>query len=479
MPTWSLLPRPQPGPATTAPTPGTPTFYLLVGATLGISAYLLTTTLFTLTTTTLVNPKRPQSQPPLNPTDTIPNTIPSPLLTHLPHLTPVQIASLPYPPDILPGGRSVPTPYGSIRVYEWGPPDAADKVLLIHGISTPCVALGALAHELVERGGCRVMVFDLFGRGYSDTPQGAGVEHDGRLYTTQILMVLASSPLAWTGDEGFHLVGYSFGGGLAVGFGRFFARMVRSVVVVAGSGLIRGGRHVGWRSRVLYSRGWLPEGVVRWFVRRRLMPKSGKGKGKGKGTGDGKGGRVVTETTMAAEVVDITRGPDDDDDGDDEGGEKLAGRHENSDASGGQSFDNAVLFPGRPQLTVSSVMEWQLRNHQGFIPAFVSSIRYAPIYDQQEDWLALGKMLAERRERPDTPGLRGGKLLLVLGASDPVIVKEELLHDATAVLGEDGFEAVVLDAGHELVMTKSEEVAAVLVNFWGKLRVEVHSEGDL
>jgi hypothetical protein len=118
-------------------------------------------------------------------------------------------------------------------------------------------------------------------------------------------------------------------------------------------------------------------------------------------------------------------------------------------------------------------MGWQLRHHQGFIPAFVSSIRHAPIYDQKEDWYALGQLLAERRERlewedtaEDLPGLRGGKILLVLGASDPVIVKEELIHDATAVLGEDGFEAVVLDAGHELVMTKADEVANVISNFW-------------
>jgi hypothetical protein len=31
-------------------------------------------------------------------------------------------------------------------------------VLLVHGISTPCIALGSLAEELVQ-GGCRVMLF--------------------------------------------------------------------------------------------------------------------------------------------------------------------------------------------------------------------------------------------------------------------------------------------------------------------------------
>jgi hypothetical protein len=63
----------------------------------------------------------------------------------------------PYPQDVFPGGRDVLTPYGTIRVYEWGPVDG-DKVLLMHGIGTPCVALGDMAHAFIRRG-CRVMLF--------------------------------------------------------------------------------------------------------------------------------------------------------------------------------------------------------------------------------------------------------------------------------------------------------------------------------
>jgi pimeloyl-ACP methyl ester carboxylesterase len=65
----------------------------------------------------------------------------------------------PLPLDVLPGARDVQTPYGSIRVYEWGPEDGP-KVLLVHGITTPCISLGGLAHAFVDRG-CRVMLFDL------------------------------------------------------------------------------------------------------------------------------------------------------------------------------------------------------------------------------------------------------------------------------------------------------------------------------
>lgn len=84
--------------------------------------------------------------------------IPSPLRTQIPNLTPAQVAELPYPPEgALPGGRDVETTYGSIRVYEWGP-ETGEKVLFVHGISTPCVALGDLGWELV-RSGYRVMLF--------------------------------------------------------------------------------------------------------------------------------------------------------------------------------------------------------------------------------------------------------------------------------------------------------------------------------
>lgn len=84
----------------------------------------------------------------------------SPLKTLLPNLSEQAKAQLPYPSDALPGARDVPSPYGSIRVYEWGP-ESGRKVLLVHGISTPCVSLRDIAHVLVENG-CRVMLFDLY-----------------------------------------------------------------------------------------------------------------------------------------------------------------------------------------------------------------------------------------------------------------------------------------------------------------------------
>jgi hypothetical protein len=83
--------------------------------------------------------------------------IPSPVQSKLPQLSEEEIQQLPYPPDAVPGGRDVNSPYGTVRVYEWGPEDG-DKILLIHGISTPGIAMADLARKLVRRG-CRVMMF--------------------------------------------------------------------------------------------------------------------------------------------------------------------------------------------------------------------------------------------------------------------------------------------------------------------------------
>jgi hypothetical protein len=94
------------------------------------------------------------------PSSNFPRIIPSPVTTLLPQLSEEEAQKLPYPTDVFPGARDVETPYGSIRVYEWGPEDGR-KILLVHGISTPCISLAGVAEKLVDRG-CRVMLFGRF-----------------------------------------------------------------------------------------------------------------------------------------------------------------------------------------------------------------------------------------------------------------------------------------------------------------------------
>lgn len=68
-----------------------------------------------------------------------------------------QFSKSPYPIDAFPGCRQFKTIYGTIHIFEWGPEDG-EKVLLVHGLGTPCIALGEMAKELVSKG-YRVMMF--------------------------------------------------------------------------------------------------------------------------------------------------------------------------------------------------------------------------------------------------------------------------------------------------------------------------------
>ncbi|KAI5866815.1 Alpha/Beta hydrolase protein [Durotheca rogersii] len=328
------------------------------------------------------------------------------------------------------------------------------------------------------------MVFDLFGRGYSDAPDD--LPYDSRLYATQILLVLASSNLPWTtpagvgaaSSGGFHLVGYSLGGALCVAFARYFPHLLRSLALVASAGLIRS-HHVGWQSRFLYNMGLLPEFLVRRLVRRRIRPSV-----------------TTTMTTTTSSTAAVEK--------QEEGGRKLPRLGQGAaddvdivsaevkkpgflpikdgDVNGGDDFNAAAISRSRPGVTVASIVRWQVDHHAGFIGAFVSTIRNAPIYAPQEDWGFLATVLARARRRAreaeseegiagiESPlllsGLRAGKVLMVLGEDDPVIVKDEVEEDVRKVLGSEGVEFAVLPGGHEIPITSSHGVAEALEGFW-------------
>ena len=191
--------------------------------------------------------------------------IPSPLKTLLPKLSEAEISDLPYPPDAYPNPRDVESPYGSLRVYEWGPEEGR-KVLLIHGISNPCIAMGGIAHGLVDRG-CRVILFDLPGKGYSSTPSAP---HSVRLFTTCILLALTSSPIPWTGNgSSFSLIGYSLGGGIAVNFCSYFPSLMSSLILLAPAGLVRKER-VTLLNKLIYNTGLIPEFMLERIIQKRL-----------------------------------------------------------------------------------------------------------------------------------------------------------------------------------------------------------------
>jgi hypothetical protein len=116
------------------------------------------------------------------------------------------------------------------------------------------------------------------------------------------------------------------------------------------------------------------------------------------------------------------------------------------------------------------VVAWQRQNHEGFLPAFISSIQHAPIRDQHEQWRLIGSRLAAQRDQPSTEtighGLREGNVLLVLGKNDDVVLAEEIATDAREVFGEEYVDVRILEGGHDLPIVHAEKVTETVLGFW-------------
>lgn len=111
-------------------------------------------------------------------------------------------------------------------------PHIPDRVLLVHGVQTPALGMFPLARALqLSFPQAHFVLVDLWGHGLSDTPV---VPHDSSLFH-QLLDALLNH-LEWPSA---HLVGYSFGGALTIGYVGSRSSRVQSFTLVAPAGLIR------------------------------------------------------------------------------------------------------------------------------------------------------------------------------------------------------------------------------------------------
>jgi pimeloyl-ACP methyl ester carboxylesterase len=193
---------------------------------------------------------------------------------------------------------------------------------------------------------------DLWGRGYSDTP--ADLPHDTRLFATGILLAITSSPLSWTGAGSgrFSIVGCSLGGGIAASFTSHFPRLVNSLVLLAPAGLIRPEKFT-LTTKFLYSTGLSPEALLRYLVERRMR------------------------TSKDSSAVSSQVRKKDDKVG---AGDAVASELSNTPTS------SVTMSEAYPDVNVPASVVWQINHHQGFLTAFMSSIRHAPISGQHADW---------------------------------------------------------------------------------------------
>ncbi|KAL9100975.1 MAG: hypothetical protein Q9163_003717 [Psora crenata] len=351
--------------------------------------------------------------------------IPSPCDTLIPFLSPRQAAALPYPPNFFPGARDVATPYGTMRVYEWGPEDGR-KVMLVHGDTTPAPILGPIAEALVTRG-CRVMIYDLWGRGYSDTP--LDVPHDVKLFTMQFLFAAASSSLSWTGraSEGFSIIAFSLGGAITMSFAADFPYLINSIILLAPAGIIRK----------------LPKEYETSFFRYpHLVPFSYLRRTVGK----------IVGVDLSPHPIDFTSR-----DEPDKPGPNVA--------QGAQAVEKAPL-------DVPAIVQWQFDNHRGFVHSFINTIQHGPLLHQHADWEKVCNVIkgdiAKTTPASRSSKLFNSKILVIFGDTDSIIVAKDVSEDLSKMIG--GAEHVqfkLVPGGHGFPVPSSDEVVRHITEFWG------------
>ena len=100
-------------------------------------------------------------------------------------------------------GRFAPLSRGATHYQLLGPP-GGPLAICVHGLSTPSFVFEALAAFLIGHG-YRVLLYDHYGRGYSDRPKG---RQDARFFASHLTELLDHLDL----NESFDLYGYSIGG---------------------------------------------------------------------------------------------------------------------------------------------------------------------------------------------------------------------------------------------------------------------------
>lgn len=108
--------------------------------------------------------------------------------------------------------------------YDLAGPDSGQRVVLVHGFSTPYYIWDSTAAAL-SAAGFRVARYDLFGRGYSDRPQG---RYDVDRFDRQLVQLLDS--LGWKAPV--DIVGLSMGGIVVGAFAGRHPERTRSMTMV-------------------------------------------------------------------------------------------------------------------------------------------------------------------------------------------------------------------------------------------------------
>ena len=114
-------------------------------------------------------------------------------------------------------------------------PDTGPLVVCVHGLTTPSFVFEGIAEAYVKNG-YRVLIYDHYGRGFSDRPAGL----QNRAFFVNHLEELLDA----VGEDGrFDLVGYSMGGWVATAYAADHPELVKRLILLAPTGM---GANLGW-----------------------------------------------------------------------------------------------------------------------------------------------------------------------------------------------------------------------------------------
>ncbi len=134
--------------------------------------------------------------------------------------------------------------------YQWLGGVRGPVAVCIHGLTTPSPVWYAIAAGLSKLG-YRVLVYDLYGRGFSDAPRGV---QNGDFFARQLLDLLEHQDLT----DDVTVMGYSMGGSIATHFSAAHPNRVRRLILLASGGIwLREDRVTEFSRKVPFFGDWV------------------------------------------------------------------------------------------------------------------------------------------------------------------------------------------------------------------------------
>jgi pimeloyl-ACP methyl ester carboxylesterase len=153
--------------------------------------------------------------------------------------------------------------------YQWLGPVRGPVVVAIHGLTAPSQIWQAVGQGL-GRIGYRVLVYDLFGRGYS---AAVGGRQDRAFHLRQLEDLLADQGL----NEDLTLLGYDMGGAIAAAFAADNPHRMKRLMLIAPTGIeMAESRFERFTRRVPLIGDWLNAVAGAAGMTARLVPERGR-----------------------------------------------------------------------------------------------------------------------------------------------------------------------------------------------------------